>query len=71
MPGPRVIDGMLEERQLETSLDLIRRHLPWDLIRKRHFRSLDELEEMPDPKIRVAFAMDPEGHTAELVEVVG
>jgi hypothetical protein len=37
------VDGVLEPGQLETVLDLIRRHGPWDLILKHHFRSLEEL----------------------------
>jgi hypothetical protein len=40
---PRVLDGVLAEGQLETALDLIRRHGPWDLILKHHFSSLEEL----------------------------
>jgi hypothetical protein len=40
---PRVLDGVLEEGQLDTVLDLIRRHGPWDLILKHHFSSLEEL----------------------------
>ena len=40
---PRVVDDVLEKDQLETVLDLIRRHGPWDLILKHHFRSLEEL----------------------------
>src|SRR3990172_1982678 len=40
---PRVLEGVLEEEQLETVLDLVRRHGPWDLILKHHFRSLEEL----------------------------
>jgi hypothetical protein len=38
---PRVVDGVLEKDQLETVLDLIRRHGPWDLILKHHFSSLE------------------------------
>jgi hypothetical protein len=40
---PRVVDDVLGEEQLEAVLDLIRRHGPWDLILKHHFRSLEEL----------------------------
>lgn len=40
---PRVVDGVLEKEELETVLDLMRRHGPWDLILKHHFRSLEEL----------------------------
>jgi hypothetical protein len=40
---PRVLDDVLEKEQLETVLDLIRRHGPWDLILKHHFSSLEEL----------------------------
>jgi len=40
---PRVIDGMLSEEQIATVVGLIRRHGPWDLILKHHFRSLEEL----------------------------
>jgi len=40
---PRVVDGVLEKSQLETVLDLMRRHGPWDLILKHHFSSLEEL----------------------------
>jgi hypothetical protein len=40
---PRVVDGVLEPAQHETVLELIRRHGPWDLILKHHFRSLEEL----------------------------
>lgn len=31
----------------------------------------DPLREMPERKLRVAFATDPEGHLAELVQVLG
>jgi hypothetical protein len=41
--APRVVDGVLEPDQFETVLDLIRRHGPWDLILKHHFRSLEEV----------------------------
>lgn len=40
---PRIVEPVLEESQLETVLDLIRHHGPWDLILKHHFRSLEEL----------------------------
>jgi hypothetical protein len=40
---PRIVDGVLEPDQLATMLDLIRRHGPWDLILKHHFRSLEEV----------------------------
>ena len=40
---PRVVDGVLDAQQHETVLQLIRRHGPWDLIVKHHFRSLEEL----------------------------
>jgi hypothetical protein len=40
---PRIVDGVLDEGQLDIVLDLIRRHGPWDLILKHHFRSLEEL----------------------------
>ncbi len=40
---PHVVDGVLGDDQLEIVLDLIRRHGPWDLILKHHFRSLEEL----------------------------
>jgi hypothetical protein len=40
---PRVVGDVLGKDQLETVLDLIRRHGPWDLILKHHFRSLEEL----------------------------
>ena len=40
---PRVVDNVLEKKQLEAVLELIRRHGPWDLILKHHFRSLEEL----------------------------
>jgi hypothetical protein len=40
---PRVVDGVLEREQIDTVLDLIRSHGPWDLILKHHFSSLEEL----------------------------
>jgi hypothetical protein len=40
---PRIVDGVLEPEQIETVLELVRRHGPWDLILKHHFRSLEEL----------------------------
>src|SRR5262245_66608951 len=40
---PRVVDGVLDEGQLRTVMDLIRRHGPWELIVKHHFSSLEEL----------------------------
>jgi len=40
---PRVLDDVLAKDQLETVLDLICRHGPWDLILKHHFSSLEEL----------------------------
>jgi len=40
---PRLIDGVLAKDQLESVLGLIRRHGPWDLILKHHFRSLEEV----------------------------
>jgi len=40
---PRVVHDVLEPEQLDTVLDLIRRHGPWDLILKHHFSSLEEL----------------------------
>jgi hypothetical protein len=40
---PRLVEGVLADGQLETVLDLVRRHGPWDLILKHHFRSLEEL----------------------------
>jgi hypothetical protein len=40
---PRIVDDVLDEGQLDIVLDLIRRHGPWDLILKHHFRSLEEL----------------------------
>jgi hypothetical protein len=40
---PRVLEGVLEKEQLATVLDVIRRHGPWDLILKHHFRSLEEV----------------------------
>jgi hypothetical protein len=40
---PRILESVLATGQLETVWDLIRRHGPWDLILKHHFRSLEEL----------------------------
>ena len=40
---PRIVDGVFEKGQLDIMLDLIRRHGPWNLILKHHFRSLEEL----------------------------
>ena len=40
---PRIVEDVLEKGQLEAVLELIRRHGPWDLILKHHFRSLEEL----------------------------
>jgi hypothetical protein len=40
---PQVVDGVLADGQLAAVLDLIRRHGPWDLILKHHFRSVEEL----------------------------
>ena len=41
--APRIVDDVLDADQLATTLDLIRRHGPWDLILKHHFRSLEEV----------------------------
>jgi len=41
--APRLVDDVLAKDQLDTVLDLIRRHGPWDLILKHHFSSLEEL----------------------------
>ena len=40
---PRILDGVLTSEQLEATLELIRRHGPWDMILKHHFSSLEEL----------------------------
>jgi len=40
---PRVVDDVLATDQLESVLDLVRRHGPWDSILKHHFASLEEL----------------------------
>ena len=40
---PRAVENVLAPGQLETVLDLIRRHGPWELIIKHHFSSLEEL----------------------------
>jgi hypothetical protein len=37
------VEDVLEKAQLDTVLDLMRRHGPWDLILKHHFSSLEEL----------------------------
>jgi hypothetical protein len=41
--SPRPVDDVLDRDQVATVLELIRRHGPWDLILKHHFRSLEEV----------------------------
>jgi hypothetical protein len=41
--APRAVADVLDGDQIATVLDLIRRHGPWDLILKHHFRSLEEV----------------------------
>ncbi|HEX5065336.1 MAG TPA: hypothetical protein VFY49_04425 [Myxococcota bacterium] len=62
---PRVVDDVLQKDQLETVLDLIRRHGPWDLILKHHFSSIEELiatmsgGRPPDPDVSLDAFLSP------------